>query len=269
MAPRAAKNVRATRRWSAARQLVRAARQAWTIRHAERDALYASFRGRPLRASTRTELRPAGAAAVVVLAGDAVATFTRGDPALRQQSRPRDPQGPSLDPDTAGGFFGRRHVLCRGPRKDPAVPPTRATTVCSTGSCTRRRTSWRRAVYMLRGDCATTRDGKVDAAGAQLFTERAAPEVVHKCCSLRGGAHALVAEAGADCGEQSPRGRPRTRSTSSSSSPSSARRRTAPAACPCARRPSPMSAYRAASATSSPAPTQQRVPMASGRAVVV
>jgi hypothetical protein len=186
--------------------------KAWTIRHAERDALYASFRDQ-LRASTRTELRPAHAAAVEVLvaAGARRPLASANEVILLHGTQPKVVRAilkGSLDPDMAReGFFGGgtyfaedpvkiNQYVTADPRDDGLLYGKLYTKedIVAAGDV-----YYAFVVRAALGDCATTRDGKVDAAGAQLFTERAAPEVMHKCCSLRGGAHALVAEAGADC----------------------------------------------------------------------
>ena len=185
---------------------------AWAIRHAERDALYASFRDQ-LRASTRTELRPAHAAAVeaLVAAGARRPLASANEVILLHGTQPEvvlEILKGSLDPNMGrGGYFGRGTYFAEDPVKinqyvtadlrDDSLLYEKLYTkddIVPAGTI-----HFALVAYAALGDCPTTRDGRVDAAGAQLFTERAVPDDYHDCCSLRGGAHALVAEAGADC----------------------------------------------------------------------
>ena len=185
---------------------------AWTIRHAERDVLYASFRDQ-LRASTRTELRPAHAAAVeaLVAAGARRPLASANEVILLHGTQPdvvRAILKGSLDPDMGwGGYFGRgtyfaedsvkiNQYVTADQRDDGSLHEQLYTKddIVPAGKI-----YYMLVAYAALGDCPTTRDGKVDATGAQLFTESPAPEGMHGCCSLRGGAHALVAEAGDDC----------------------------------------------------------------------
>ena len=162
---------------------------AWAIRHAERDALYASFRDQ-LRASTRTELRPAHAAAVeaLVAAGARRPLASANEVILLHGTQPEvvlEILKGSLDPNMGrGGYFGRGTYFAEDPVKinqyvtadlrDDSLLYEKLYTkddIVPAGTI-----HFALVAYAALGDCPTTRDGRVDAAGAQLFTERAVPD---------------------------------------------------------------------------------------------